>query len=501
MIKNYIKIGIRSLLNNRVFTVVNLIGLSLGMSAALLIFLWVSNELSFDTYHNDNENLYRVISNVDVGDEVWLWSNVPLISVDYMKEDVDELEEIVITRFPYGGAVVKFPSQEILNEDGFVYVSNNWFDLLKYETVDGSIDDFKSTLNSIAITKSYADQHFKDGQALGKTIEVDSAIYEVNLILKENRPNTSFQFNVIASIEPYIKNNAVRSGDYSWGNFNYDIYVRTNPNSNIAEVERKMTKIFDDNRKNNNTNITLQALTDIRFGKEIDNDHFVHRSKSSVYIFGVIGLLILITAGLNYISLSTAMLTKRVKEIGIKKIVGASFKHIFNQLMAEATLLIFFATLCSVAVANLFLPSLKEFTGTNLILDPGNMQFLGILAGMFLIGVLVAGIYPAILFGAFKPQHLLKTSRIPKKNISMRQVLVVIQFVIAITMLISTIVIYQQLRYIKKLDVGYDRAYVLEVIPSLFNGDWGKNLQQFDLFTKEAKKISEFEGAAKVGGT
>lgn len=499
MLKNYFKIAYRNLFKNKIFSTINVVGLSIGMAAALLIFVWVQNELSFDNYHSDAHRIYRTISHIDVGQDIWNWSSVPYPLTEAATEEIPEIEELIKAR-NIGNPILKTETGKLFKVKDFAYVDEKWLEVLDYEVAEGSLETFHNNLYSIALTESQAEQLFGYKMATGQTLYMDTIVYSVDVILKDNPVNSVLQYNGFIPLKAFWANEKNWKNDQGWGNFSYKTFVKCKEGVNPKIVEEKLVAILDKNRsskkRKNNASISLEVIQDIRFSEVVDNDQYQHQNKSAVYIFMLIGLMLLLSASFNYVNLSTALINKRVKEIGVKKIIGASFQHIFSQVMMETFLISGLAIILAYGLAQYGLPFLQEITGLPIQIDLQSGHIWALLGGMLLLNVLVAGIYPAILFAGFKPIRLISGKLLDQRGISLRKGLVVSQFVVAIAMMICTVIIYQQLNYIQEKNVGYDRSYVVDISPRLFGGDWRTNYKKFGLFKEELSKVPEFEAMA-----
>jgi len=502
MLRNYIKIAFRSLVSNKLFTTVNVLGLTIGMTATLLISIWVQNELSFDRYHQDSDRIYRLISHVDVGKEVWQWASVPFPTAGFM-EDIPEIEETVMATLPYSAVIIGFENGEILEEKAFAYVEPKWFEFFEQKILEGSSKNFDKSIQNIMLTESGAKRYFGQQTALGKQVFIDSTAYTVCAILEDNPSNSSFQFNTYAPFQAqFSEKNSIENAQKDWGNFNHMAFAKIIEKADPEMIASKITQIFDENKENNNTQIELEALSAMRFNQSLMNNELKIQNKAAVYIFALIGFIILLTAALNYINLSTALIGKRVREIGIKKIIGASYKHIFSQTMLETLLISCLAFGMGLTICWISLPLLSTYIDLPLELTFDRPIIWLLFLGLVAINLIIAGIYPSTLFAGFKPVRLLKGLKSStKEGFSLRKVLVVVQFTLASLVLMSTLVIQQQLHHVQTMEVGYSRDQIIDISPDLFSGNWEYNFKQFALFEEELKKVPEFEQVVGMDGS
>ena len=497
MLYSQLKIAFRSLLSNKLFTAINVIGLSIGMAVAFLIFLWVQNELRFDTHHPDADKVYRAVSHIDLGDEYWHWSTLPLPLCEKAVEEIPEIEGLT-KGYVDKKLVFRLPNGSLHEEKQVVYIDTNWFDILSFQIVDGTFHSFFSNISSIALTEKLANRLFGNEKAMGQIIEIDSIPYQVNLILGNNPTNTVFQFQAYIPLKARLAEEKNLKNDMQWGNYNYQAFLKgENPHA-IAE---KLTSFLPVDEEGEENYITLTPLKEVRFNQVVENDVFEHQEKSALYVFGLIGFIILFTAALNYIGLSTALVNRRVKEIGIKKVIGASFQHIFSQVLMETLLTSLIALIIAALIAEQYIDLLNSLIGSSLKIDYTSTHIWLLIGAILLLSFLLAGVYPALLFAGFKPMRLIKKITSPNRGISVRKVLVVSQFGIAITVLVCSIIFNTQLQYILKKNVGYDRSYVIQFQPQLFGKNWRNNYRLFGLWEEELHKIPEFESVANVSSS
>ncbi len=498
MLKTYLKVAIRHLSNNKIFTSLNVLGLSIGMAAALLILIWVQNELTFDSYHKNADQIYRIISQWHGKDAMINIDAIPLAVKELAETEVPGIEELFVARPAFGSPLVEVDKTKVLEENEMVYISDNWLQEFSYQVLAGSIQQFNDNKYSMALTRSRARKYFGDTDPLGQTVRINEVDYTIRLILADNPANSSFQFKVFLPLSAVWEDRAAYERDYQSANYNYLSFFKcpggVAPQDIVDQLSDILVRV--DNDEDKKTCLVL-PLKDMRFYTDISNDYFTHQNKAAVYIFGLISLVILLTAGWNYINLSTAMLSKKVKEIAIKKVVGADFRHIFTQALLETGVVVMLAFIIAIGLVASALPKLSLFIGYELPLKLEDPYILLVLGSVFVLGLLVAGIYPAVLFAGFKPIGLIQNESIRENRDWLRKSLVIAQFVAVFVVMISTGVIYQQLQYIQKKDVGYDRSHVINLQPNLFRVDSiARNLERFALYSEALRTIPEIESVA-----
>ena len=354
MFKNYFKTAWRSIWKNKTTTVINVTGLSVGMTAAILIFLWVQNEMSFDDYHKDANNIYRLTTNLK--SQGWIWETTPLLLADAIKSDVPEIER---TARLYTGDMPIFNINNTLSyEKNCAFVDADWFQIFHYNFIEGSASAFAHNPNSIILTASEAKKYFGNNNALGKVIHADSLNLVVKAIVADAPANSSFQYTSFIPLSNLLLNKDRRENDEQWGNANYITFIKVKPGTNADAVTEKITNVLQqrsgDTEKEGT--ISLVNLKDMHFETDLQSVVFVSGNKTTVYIFSVLGILLLLIACINYVNLATAKASLRAKEVSVRKIVGANRLHLFYQFLAEALLISCIALIVTLALVNLCLP-------------------------------------------------------------------------------------------------------------------------------------------------
>lgn len=493
-----LKIAIRNLLSNRVSSSINLLGLTIGMASALTIFIWVQNELTFDRHHQNAHAIYRVLSHWKGSNLITNYSKQPLSLSETAKNEIPEIDDFFILRPASQNPVLAIAGKGVFSEKEMAYVSSNWFEGFDYKIIEGSFASFQDGKSNIALTQSQAIKYFGDQPALGQEIRMEANSYRVSLILQDNPSNSSFQFKAFLPLQALWPNQAAYEQDLRVANHNYMTFFSCGEGHDPNQVTKKLDVILQRLTEGEKSNryTSVEPLLAMRFNEEIPVNATSRQSKSTVYIYGLIGLLLLLTAGLNYINLTTATISGKIKEIGLKKVVGARFHHIFYQVILETSLLSLVAFTLAICIVQSGLPLLSGFIGSHLVLDFSNPYILIILTGIISLNILIAGVYPAALFAGVRPIKLIKRTKASRKNESLRKVLVTTQFVITIATLIGAGVIYQQLQYIQGKEVGYERDHVLEISPNLHTGDVRRNFDQFSLFAKALNNITGIQGVS-----
>ncbi|MEO1257305.1 MAG: ABC transporter permease [Bacteroidota bacterium] len=464
MILNHFKIAFRSLLRRRTYTAINLMGLSLGMTATIFAFLWVQNEFNFDRYHEKADRLYRVNADLDVGNgEVWHWALVPWPMLEVMKNEVPEVASAAaLFDNPWKGLTVR-KEATILKSKQYAYVNEDWFEMFDHRFVQGTGEGFHEQLHHAILTEDFAISVFGMTDVLGMGFQIDSVDFVVHGILENHPVNSSFDFEMVLPLGYYFSNTATADMG-SWNNFNYLTFVELQPGTDEVALGEKLTTLMhqhDADREN--ATLSFQPLSEVHFDEERMHPSMLTGSRHSAYTFGIIGLIILFLASVNYVSLTTAQAGMRTRKIGVRKIIGASGSQIFRLLFSESLITSFMALILALGIVQLLLPYFNQFTEKSFSINPQNSAIWLVVGGTLLITLLMSGIYPALFLKGFAPGQFLRGEQFLRiRNTTFRKGLVITQFTLTVGLIIGALVILQQQDYIRKKDLGYDRAHIFE---------------------------------------
>jgi putative ABC transport system permease protein len=463
MLKNYIKTVFRIIRKQKIFSLINLSGLTIGLTSCILIMIYVKSELSYDMFHENAENIYRVIMHqpgntvVGSGNEYWVVS--PAILKPTWENDLPEIEQASrIGR-----------SDVILNKDGqvfseYIYFTDpEYFDIFTFPLILG---DAKTALNkpfALVISQSMARKYFGDENPLGKTISSRGEnVYEVTGVLADIPENTHLKMEFISS---FITLNTLWNGNVvsdRWLNNPFDTYLTLAENTDLNEFDKKLRKYDLEGMNGTTWSFHVQPLKDIHFSKMTRGDGDIRY----IYIFSAVGLVILLISCFNFVNLSTARAAARAKELGIRKIIGAYKKQIIRQLMGESVLFCFLALILSLIAVYFTLPAFNYLIGKELSFQSlADMKFASCVFGLTIFIGILSGFYPAVCLSSFRPVNILRGNyNLKTGNSSLfRNSLLVVQFVISVIMIISTITFYYQLNFIKNRKLGYDSAQILNI--------------------------------------
>lgn len=467
MIKNYFKIAWRNLWRHKRMTLINVIGLSIGMAATILIVLWVQNERSFDNYQSSINDIYRIKTKLAISPkETWLWESSPYVLGEHAAKEMPEVENLTrIQPSQFSDLTVHYKGNAIAEKKA-AHVDEQWFNMFHYDFIEGSADEFNKNPFSVILTQSAAKKYFGDREAVGAVLRIDTNNYQVQGIVKDNPANSSFQFDILIPVAAEFTNAETKSNELEWGNYNFITFLKLRPGADKNKVAAKLTSILRHDRKDDNgqASFSLINLKDMHFENDVMNSAFLHGNRTIVNVFIALAALLLITACINYVNLTTARSSIRSKEVSIRKIVGAGRLNLFAQFMSESFIISLIAVVLSLALVQTSMPWYREFTGKQFA-DPVSLILVWQIVGFtLLISFILNGLYPALLLSSFSPLNVFRgRSVLSFKDSVLRKTLVVVQFTISVVLIIGTMVIYRQLNYVQNVDLGFNKAHVFTV--------------------------------------
>lgn len=494
MFKNYFKIAWRNLIKNKGFTVINIVGLSLGIACFIIIAMFVTDELSFDQHHDKSDRIYRVHSDISFGGTDMSMSVSADPMGEVLKQDYPEVEQYVRLYASQGSKLIKKGSESI-NENAVVHADSTLFDVFTLPAIVGNTKTALNEPNSVVITESAAKRYFESAEkAIGQMLETDDdeqTLYEVTAVIEDIPKNSHFNFEFFFSMD---------NVDYDFGNYsshNFHTYVVLKEgtdykkfNANFRTIINKyiipqfaqyveISSIEEFEKKGNRLEYSLFPLTDIHLHSSRTVELAPNGNIQYVYIFSAAALFILILACINFMNLTTARSSGRAKEVGIRKVLGSEKKSLIWQFLTESTLIAIIALLFAILIVWLSIGWFNGISGKEMVIGslfkPYYLLFLIVLP--FIVGGL-AGIYPAFFLSSFQPITVLKGKLTTGNGKNMlRNFLVVFQFATSIILIVGTIVIYKQLDHIQSANVGFNKDQVLIVNNTGLTGDTRKSLK------------------------
>ncbi|MFT3701677.1 MAG: ABC transporter permease [Agriterribacter sp.] len=473
MFKNYLKIAVRNAWKHKTFSFINITGLTIGLTSCILIALFVFDELTFDRFHTNTENIFRVVeSNTSAMGRTNKRSGTGFLVSASAKSVFPEIQDVArISHFWRPDIRPADNPSKVFHED-YIAANQGFLNVFSFPLLYGNRSNALTDPKSVVLTEETAKRFFSSPDAVGKILyfDDDSIPYKVTGVLKNFPANSSMSFNLLVSESSIVKH---FTSDWTSGAF--ATYFLLNRNADIAALNKKLDNLVAANYTSDpgtKSDIQLQALKDVHFySNDIDGDSGKRGNISYVYVFLIVACFIIFIACINYMNLSTARFIKRGKEIAVRKVAGASRTSLLHQFLVEVLLVTIFSIVLSVALVNLLLPPFNAFTEKNLTLNihTDYRVWIGVLL-MIVTVTLLAGLYPALFQSGLKPLALLKSKiRLGKGNISLRRALVVFQFMISIVLIAATIIIYQQMQFVHTKDLGFDKDKL--VVIDINSGD------------------------------
>ena len=508
MIFNWFKIFIYHLKQNKLFSFLNVLGLSIGIASVIFAILYWNNEHAYDQWNPEKENVYKVLNKIGATDDIWGTSTIPFGQT--CKATIPEIEQICFLNDWYDEAVLKYQNKKIIDKK-ITVSDNNFFDFFPFPIIKGAKKNILKEKNSVAISEGQAKLLFKDEDPIGKPITYNDQAYIVKSVYRIVTPS---------SIEPnYVFSGIVREYDLnSWGNFSYGLMIKTKKNVDINVVLKKMRDV-------NYVNIILKEAKKVgqtpeQFVKEngeIKNilDQLktlrLHGTKTSgsaspegkgnlqlIYIMAGLSILILVLSLVNYINLATASAIKRAKEVGVRKIVGASKKQIIAQFIFETAIIVTLSILFALAIVELSLPYYNSFLRKNLTMNGG--EFYLQLLFIFGLVLILAGIFPAVYIANFETLKVLKGNFSRSKNgIWIRNSMLIFQFGIATFFIIGALIVNSQVDFMMNKDLGFKGDQILR-IPFNYQNYETKG-QKYATTKQEILKLSGVQEVSTFAGT
>lgn len=471
MIKTYLLTAWRTLIRNKSYSFLNVLGLALGITCSILLFLVIKHELSFDKFHEKGDRLYRVIVNFKVEGEEHKQASIPVPVTAVLRENNPGLEAVTQVFGEVGGQITVpgengNPPKHFLETDGFAFVEPDFFETFTF--TEGQLPFLQSMAepNNIILTRSLAKKYFPDQEATGKIVSFNNKLtLKVAGVIPDLETSTDFPFKFFIS-RPSLKDFMFYPID-SWNTTvsNQNLFVVLPEGGKKAEFEEKINAAVKPHAPQfKDTHFTLQPLNDIHFNPEQENYAGRTVSREVIWAMALVALFLIITACINFINLATAQAIKRSKEVGMRKVLGSSYWHLILQFLGETFLITLTATLASIILTELALPFLNELMQLELrfsiLQDPVLLLFLVL---QVLVVTLFAGLYPAFMLARFQPIAALKSKMSTQEvgGISLRRALVVVQFTICQVLIICTLVVSEQMEYFRSKPLGFNKDAII----------------------------------------
>lgn len=477
MIRNYFKIAWRNLVKNKGYSAINILGLAIGMAVCLLIMLFVQHELSYDRYHAHAGRIYRADTEIKFGNNHLDLASANTVLGETAKNEIAAVEDYARIRWANGVLIKK--DHENIRESQVAYADNSLFSIFSFPFLDGDPKTALAEPNSLVISESVALKYFNSTQVAGKTLTVnDTRERKITGVIKDIPENTHFRFTLFI---PMLEDEDIKEKMWA-GNQNYNTYLLVHPGTDVKRLQADLNKMLERHldsdlqqifgksmaefkSRGDYFNASLMPLTDIHLRSNKIGELYGGGNLQYVYVFSAIALFILVIACINFMNLATARMSGRAKEVGLRKSIGALRGSLILQFLSESLLTVIFSMALAVGLVLLTLPVFNQLADKQLqatFLTRPEVIFL--LAALTLLVGVLAGAYPAFYFSGFQPVKVLKgaTGTSFKKSL-LRNGLVVFQFTASMVLIVGTIVIYRQMDYIRKKDIGYNREQMLVI--------------------------------------
>ena len=492
MLRNYFKITVRNLIKKKIFSLINILGLSLGLMCSILILLWVKHELSFDQFHKNHNRIYRVLQEMPFTEKTtWAITQGPLAPA--LVEEIPEIE--YATRIASGPWNIKYGNDRF--QQSAIYIDKSFFNIFDFKLLRGDPENALINPNSVILTQKTARKLFGDEDPIGKYLKLfDLLDVQVTGLLEAPPQNSHLQFDMLGSLD--LANQLGYTVD-KWNNSGFVTYILSREDASFDIINSKIRNILDDKPTlENNSKLYIQSLADIHLSSDIDFETANIGNKKYVIIFFGSALFILFVACINFMNLSTVQATQRAREVGLRKAIGASRNQLLQQFLLESIILIFVAFLVAIVMTELFLPTFNDFTGKDLHLHYFSLSNLFLIISLLLLTSLLSGSYPAFVLASFQPIKVLKGNADKKtRGTGFKKILVVFQYAISMILLIGTLAVYTQINFMKNKNQGYNKENLIYLE---INNDIRQHLNTFKSVLLEHKDIVNVAGSIVSSG-
>lgn len=460
MIKNYLKTACRNLKKNKGFSVINILGLAIGMAVAILIMLWVKSEMTYDRFYPKTDKLYIVGNKAIWSDKLEVWFTTPNIMAPAIKTEFPEVKSV--TRVSSSDNFLFTVGEKKINAGAGVFADSTFMEMFTLPLVAGNGEKALHGPASIILTESFAQDLFETNDVVGKSIKVDSVdVFTVSAVVSDMANNTFL--NKTKYILPWAYYEKIGRADNNWNNNSVTTYIEVEPNTDIENLKQNFKGLTKRHTESTQENLIKPISETWLYGK-YENGQVVGGRIEMVRIFILIAAFILLIACINFMNISTAQSEKRAKEVGVRKVVGAKKLSLITQFFAESILMAFISGILAVLIVLVSLPAYCHLVNRSLSIEFDNIYLWSSLIGFILTTGFLAGSYPALFLSSFQPIRVLKgTSHQPSGKTGIRKILVITQFVIAVSLIVSTLVIRKQIKHAQDREVGYNKERLIYI--------------------------------------
>lgn len=470
MLKNYIKIAWRNLVKGKLYSLINILGLAVGIAVSLLIVLYIFDEVNYDTFFEESDQIYRVQFEHEFGGKKEMETTIPEMIGPNLKASYPEVEKAVRITGPYDNSLIEIDGKQFY-QGGFISADSSFFDLFTYKALHGNLETALHQPGSLVLTQSLAEKIFGTTDVVGNSLKMRNSEHTVTAVIEDVPHNTHLQFSMIGYRES--------SGRKAWNYRSADTYVLLDEQASIDQLHDKVPSFIEKNAyvgageglekaDAGKYNLYFQKLTDIHLNPQGYGAQQKAGPWQYLYIFGCVAVLILAIACINYTNISTARAAQQAREVGVRKTVGANRGQLISRFLVESILSSSAATLLAFFMLEIALPYFNDFVGKGLQLfgfEYDVVVFSGLIALALIVGILSGG-YGALVMSSFKPSDVLKGSSLPGiySGSGFRKALVIVQFTASIGLILTTVMIYQQMDYVRenRLNQNDEEIVVLE---------------------------------------
>jgi len=492
MFLNYLKSTLRNIQRYPMYSCINLAGLVLGISTSLLIFIWVFNELSYDRFHEHSSNIVRVIEKRHFPESIQYSSRTPGLLASFLKDGYQEIKDV--TRHAWTGERIIKREGVKHYEKWIVCVDPSFLNIFSFPFIHGDKKSALTDLYSIVITEKIAEKYFGAEDPIGKTLTMDNRFdLTVTGVIADIPSNSHFRFNMVVPFEIVEK---LGWNAKTWKFSLTSTYLHLDEKTDVSRFEEKISGFIKNHDADTNIELSLQPLHKIHLYSNFYNPNSPGKIQY-VWIFAVIGILILLMACINYMNLATARSEVRIKEVGIRKVLGANRRNLLFQFQLEAIFLVFIAVLISPVVLSMFIPQFNKITGEIFSFnDFFNWKILLMVLGVSLFTGFVSGSYPSIFLASFHPTKVFKAGdEKGTRSAFLRKSLVFIQITISLMLIIVSIVFIKQIDFMKNKELGFNKEHVISIPLGIGNRDNAKIYNVFRNKTIQYPNVQNVTGA------
>jgi putative ABC transport system permease protein len=477
MINNLIKYSIRSFKRQRAYIIINILGLAIGIACSLLITLYVINEASYDNFNVKKDRIFRVILNGKIGGQEFTVASTPAIMGPTLPREFPEIEDFL--RMNNVGLTVVQYEQQIFTDNNIIQADSSFFNFFSIPVIMGDQDNLLNSPHKVVLSESYARKFFGNENPIDKLIEIgsDTTRYVVTGVMGDIPSNSHFEASMVTS---FLTNS--RSKDQVWTTNIFSLYLLLKPNSSYTTIDSKFKDLivkyvgpelqkYTGNtieeflKQGNKYRFYLQKLTDIHLDNTVQGGFKAPSDPKYLIIFGSIAILIVLIAAINFMNLATAQAIRRTKEVGIKKIGGSTRGMLISQFLTESIILAFVSMIFALVIIKLSLPYFNNLLGTRLVLSLFTTWYTipALLLFTLIVGTM-SGSYPAFFLSSFNPYEVLK-GNVSNNNTNMilRRILVVFQFAVSILLIVGTLIMNRQIKYMLNKDIGFEKEHVIVI--------------------------------------